>query len=242
MEDKEWLEALQQLEKKLARAQKRGAVLYQKSKLLEEIVDMAKRHEDDARTREHDANALIRQLITRQRELSVMLNRSNTLVARMYETNQMISLEFKEAAKALPAPQQAEIEKKVTQSMAKVEELFKKTGIPDAQTTSTPAELHDPSAVDGSMEGSFTISSDNPRRDGLWSPDRSEKPPVVHAEPVEEHPDGEYTVHPSADHGVKIPVETAVEPEILEDDGEPITTQISEERRRKWWTRFGFGQ
>lgn len=150
---------------KLARALRRLEGLKEKSKLLETQYD-------DARNREKNSNDLVMELLERQRELNVMLNRANIMLNRTQEAMALTSMEFNEIAKALPEPKKAEWSERV----AKVNELFKKTGIQDAEVLG----LDSPDAVD--------FSADQLRKESEQAFGRREnKPPHVEAEVVEDH-------------------------------------------------------
>lgn len=229
MEEKQTPDNNKEKEMKLLRTQKRNAVLQQKAKLLEEMVQEARRREEDARTREADANQLIQQLIARQRELSVMLNRSNALAATMYEANQILAVEFKNAANALPAPKKAELEQAIT----RIDELFKRTGVPDAQISDVPA--FQARNVVEEFEPDF--EEDGSKQGGIWSSNAPYKPPVVEAEPVDE---GWGVVGSAARKESTESEETVV---YEQEDENGFSNQAGDENgRRKWWQFFGGAQ
>ncbi len=107
----------EQLKDKLQRALKAKAVLQEKSKLLE-------RQADDARRREDNQTHVVSELLDRQRETNYMLHSANSVLHRLQETNLALSSEFTELVKELPAPNSPDWEQRV----AKINELFKKTG------------------------------------------------------------------------------------------------------------------
>lgn len=107
----------EQLKEKLMRALKAKAVLTEKSKLLEQ-------QSDDARRREEMHGHFISELLDRQRESNFMLHRANSVLHRLQETNVALSSEFTEFVKELPAPNSPDWEQRV----AKINELFRKTG------------------------------------------------------------------------------------------------------------------
>lgn len=164
-------ETLENLKRKLLRAQSRKAVLLQKSKLLEE--ELAR-----ARAREENSSELVQQLIERQRELNVMLNRSNMMLNRAQDVNSLLSLEVREIVEALPEPKRKESEERIS----RIQELFKQTGI----------QLSDeqPAALEESIEGvdaEFSAHEHADRKKALWG---SGEPAVTEnasqAEPVAE--------------------------------------------------------
>lgn len=220
MEDYTTQEKAQNLEKKLLKTQKRSALLTQKVKLLEEMVQDAKLREDDARTRASDASSLMHELLERQRELNVMLNRSNTLLAHVYEANKMLAVECHDAIQALPAPKKAELEK----TMSKVEELFKKTGVPDAETSETlvdQGDFQDETLVTPPVSEE-TISSS-------WSAESEYQPQLVEAELVDEDQ--------SRIQSLERKIEQLLEDNYIEQD----YSSNEEETKRKWWDRFKIG-
>jgi hypothetical protein len=161
-------EQREKLKDKLARALRRLEGLKQKSKLLE-------MQYEDARNRENNSNELVMELLERQRELNVMLNRANIMLNRTQEAMALTSMEFNEIAKALPEPKKAEWSERV----AKVNELFKKTGIQDAEVLG----LDSPDAAD--------FSADQLKKESEQAFGRREnKPPHVEAEVVEDHQPG----------------------------------------------------
>ncbi|MCC6485579.1 MAG: hypothetical protein IT209_12090 [Armatimonadetes bacterium] len=117
---------IRELEIKLARVQKDRAVFAVKSRLLGEELDRYRNRED----REH---SLVEDLLERQRELNVMLNRSNILLARAQDATAMLSIEFGELARALPETVSPEGDThaqaaNVGDRVQKINDLFRKTG------------------------------------------------------------------------------------------------------------------
>lgn len=109
--------ALQKLKDKLARALRSKAVLTERSKLLAQQVE-------DLQHRESQTDHIVTELLDRQREMNFMLYRANTVLHRIQEANAMLSTEFTELVKELPAPQSPEWDDKVS----KINDLFKRTG------------------------------------------------------------------------------------------------------------------
>ncbi|MFQ3549739.1 MAG: hypothetical protein SNJ70_08320 [Armatimonadota bacterium] len=166
---------LMDLMQKLHRAQKQIAGLKEKSKLLE-------MQYKDAKEREQNNNELVMELIERQRELNVMLNRANIMLNRTQEAMALTSLEFNEMAKALPEPKKAEWAERVE----RINELFKKTGVQDADIANLP---------DNSTSISNGFSKDELKKEskevfgkkqGLWGKPIKDQPQKVEAEIVEE--------------------------------------------------------
>ena len=175
MEDNELIQRATKLKDKLTRAQRQLVGLKEKSKCLE-------MQYQDSREREHHTNELVMELLERQRELNVMLNRANIMLNRTQEAMALTSMEFNEIAKALPEPKKAEWSEKV----AKINELFKKTGIQDAELTAlessnqTPREPFDSTEMKKESEAAFG------KKESVWSRTEKRNPPQVEAEIVEE--------------------------------------------------------
>ncbi len=174
MIENELQQRMNNLKEKLMRAQKQVAVLREKTKLLEEQCV-------DSRQREQHSNELVMELIERQRELNVMLNRANIMLNRTQEAIALTSIEFNEMAKALPEPKKAEWSERV----AKINELFKKTGIHDAEIS----ELGAPSVQQDSLESDELKEESKTafgRFDSLWNKKKKSEPPRVDGEIVED--------------------------------------------------------
>ncbi|MHB9037513.1 MAG: hypothetical protein ACYC64_12675 [Armatimonadota bacterium] len=171
MNENEQRDKSEVLKDKLSRALRRLEGLKEKSKLLE-------MQYEDARTREKNSGELVMELLERQRELNVMLNRANIMLNRTQEAMALTSMEFNEIAKALPEPKKAEWSERV----AKINELFKKTGIQDAEMLGLEA----PDAAKFSAE-EFTRTSEQEfgHKDSFWSGSVRSEPPRVEAELVE---------------------------------------------------------
>jgi hypothetical protein len=115
-----------ELTDKLYKSKREGAIWRQKAELLEQQYW-------DARERERNTYTLVMSLLERQKELNVMLNWANRMLHRTQETMALTSIEFKEIAKALPEPKQKEWEDRI----ARINELFEKSGVPDAEISDT---------------------------------------------------------------------------------------------------------
>jgi hypothetical protein len=128
---------ISKLKDKLNRAMRRTEGLREKSKLLE-------MNYTDAKERETRSTELVMELIERQRELNVMLNRANIMLNRTQETLALTSSEFNEIVKALPEPKKAEWSDRV----ARVNDLFKKAGFQEAETSEIENTATDGPAFD----------------------------------------------------------------------------------------------
>ena len=174
MRKTESVQQIESLKDKLNRALRRVAGLREKSKVLE-------MQYDDARNREGNTNELVMELLERQRELNVMLNRANIMLNRTQEAMALSSMELNEMAKALPEPQKAEWADRVT----RVNELFKQTGVQDAEmgmlgSGPKPEASLDTDELKRESEEAFG------RKQSIWERKEKHDPPRVHAEVVEE--------------------------------------------------------
>ena len=95
------------------------------------------------RQREGMLGDVVHQLMERHREMNVMLNRANLMLHRAQEANAILSLEFTELCHALPAPESPDVKDRIQ----RINELFKKTGIDDAEVVEPPAEPDIPSVI-----------------------------------------------------------------------------------------------
>ena len=182
MDEQKAVQLIETLEKKLTRAQRQLAALREKSKYLE-------MQYDDARTRESNSSELVMELVERQHELNVMLNRAQTMLSRTQEAMALTSLEFNEIAKALPEPKKVEFADRIS----RINELFKKTGIEDADLSlGEPAAEQDQgqgdqeeiiSAAEPDTEREQTKAS---RWDMLWKRKQPRAPEQVDADLVED--------------------------------------------------------
>jgi len=111
---------LEQLKEKLNRALRAKAVLSERSKQLAQQVE-------DLKKREDQTDHLVMEMLDRQRELNFMLHRANSVLQRIQEANAILSTEFTELVKELPAPgggSAPDWEDRVR----KINDLFKRTG------------------------------------------------------------------------------------------------------------------
>lgn len=183
MDEHKAVELIETLEKKLTRAQRQLAALKEKSRFLE-------MQYDDAKVRETNANDLVMELIERQHELNVMLNRAQTMLSRTQEAMALTSLEFNEMAKALPEPKKAEFSDRIS----RINELFKKTGIEDADLaidkspklpdTDEPDKAEAEEAIAAMQE--TTVTTKTSRWESLWRRKQPRVAPNVQAELVDD--------------------------------------------------------
>jgi hypothetical protein len=178
LDEEKAVQLIEILEKKLTRAQRQIAGLREKSKYLE-------MQYDDAKVRESNSSELVMELIERQHELNVMLNRAQTMLSRTQEAMALTSLEFNEMAKALPEPKKAEFSDRIT----KINELFKKTGVEDADLA-----IEKPSDEQESDEAEETIAAEEAtpedtktsRWDSFWKRKQPHTPQNVQADLVDD--------------------------------------------------------
>ena len=228
MEHSDLARQIDELKEKLHRAQRQTSGLRQKSKYLE-------LQYGDAKQREQNNNELVLQLLDRQRELNVMLNRANIMLNRTQEVMALTSMEFNEMAKALPEPKKAEWSGRVT----RVNELFKKTGIQDAEIGALegsgppPGESLDAESLKKEAEEAF------PKKASVWDRQEPRKPPHVEAEVADEE---------TGDAGAPelVADEVLVSSTEPDNDGHEAreSTESKEEdqlvfapRRKPWWQR-----
>lgn len=221
---KDLLAEVSELKEKLQRSQRQVSGLRQKSKYLE-------LQYEDSRSREKNTNDLIMELLERQRELNVMLNRANIMLNRTQETMALTSVEFNEMAKALPEPKKQEWADRV----ARINELFKKSGVEDAEVVGPQATNPPPLTESLDTNELRQESKQTFHKASVWDSRRQSAPPEVHAEPVEEKPsqpqiriqEPELTVLDAGDapdHGSVSDVSDA---------------PVFPPRRKSWWRKAG---
>lgn len=221
-------EHIEQLKDKLNRALRQLAGYKQKSKYLE-------MQYQDSKGREGNTNELIMELLERQRELNVMLNRANIMLNRTQEAMALSSMELNEMAKALPEPKKAEWADRV----AKVNDLFKQTGVADAEMGGLEAGSVKPADASFAKEDMKKESEAAfPKRESIWERHERREPPHVQAEIVEEQADpepqpesiklmAEDTPAPQAPESGEAETEAAGTPESL----------LFPPRRKSWWRK-----
>lgn len=177
MDEQKAVQLIEILEKKLTRAQRQIAGLKEKSRLLE-------MQYDDAKVRESNSNELVMELIERQHELNVMLNRAQTMLSRTQEAMALTSLEFNEMAKALPEPKKAEFSDRIT----RINELFKKTGIEDADLAIEKTPQPEPEQVEEAIAAAeeTTVTTKTSRWESLWKRKQAPVAPTVQADLIDD--------------------------------------------------------
>ena len=228
MEYSDLARQIDELKEKLHRAQRQTTGLRQKSKYLE-------LQYGDSKDREKNTNELVMQLLDRQRELNVILNRANIMLNRTQEVMALTAMEFNEMAKALPEPKKAEWSERVT----KVNELFKKTGVQDAEigalegSSPPPGDLLDAEALAKESENAF------PKKAAVWDRREPRKPPHVEAEAAQEESS-------SANAAELVIDEVLVQSREPENEAHEVkeSTESKDQdqlvfapRRKSWWQR-----
>lgn len=155
--------AVDKIKEKLHRALKSKAVLSERSKQLAKQVE-------DFQKREDQTEQVLSELLERQRELNFMLHRSNSVLYRIQEANAVLSTEFTELVKELPAPNAPDWEERVN----RINDLFKKTG-----------SMADEMQEDVFKKGIDTDISSS-RTDSTESKPSSEEPVTIEPEPENE--------------------------------------------------------
>lgn len=217
MDDREELQRqVRELQEKLVRTERRLAALRERSKLL-------RMQYDDSRQREQNTTDIINELLERQRELNVMLNRANIMLNRAQEAMALTSVELNEMAKSLPEPKKAEWEQRV----AKINELFKKTGVQDAELMAIPSSAGENFETIESEELKKESERAFARDPSIWEMNGDRTPPHVESFPVEE--------------GSK--EEEAPRVQIVEAQDDTAAQELRPEavifppRRKPWWRR-----
>ena len=229
LEESELIGKVEQLKSKLVRAQRQIAGLKEKSKYLG-------MEYEDSRLREKNTNDLVMELLERQRELNVMLNRTNIMLSRTQEVMALTSVEFNEMAKALPEPKKAEWSDRVS----RINDLFKKTGIADAELPepgkpeNPHAESLDSDELKQEAEKAFSW------KDAIWNRKNPRTPPQVEATPVEEETSSVATAAPPQEE-ITVPEES---PEAVvsgnggeSDERDEMDKLLFPPRPKSWWRR-----
>lgn len=216
MNEADLIKQLEQTKEKLHRAMRRTEGLKNKSAMLE-------MQYKDARDREQHTNGLVMELIERQRELNVMLNRANIMLNRAHEAMALTSVEFNEMAKALPEPKKAEWSERV----ARINDLFQKTGIQDGDVLNT--ESPEPPSLE-SDEMKRESQEAFSRKESIWGSKEKRQPAPVEAELL---PEDQPEPQPEQQSG-------ELEITIIENasDQEPEPEDAREQRRKSWWSRI----
>jgi hypothetical protein len=129
--------SISRLKERLNKARHQKELAVQKAKMLEEQTVRDKE-------REGMLTQVLQQLMDRQRELNVMLNRANLMLNRAQETNAILSLEFSELCHALPAPEDPEVKDRIQ----RISDLFKRTGADDVEISNVAeSTVEQPSVI-----------------------------------------------------------------------------------------------
>jgi hypothetical protein len=217
---------MQELREKLNRAMRRAEGLRQKSKVLEQQYG-------DSRTREHNTNQLVMELLERQRELNVMLNRANIMINRTHEAMALTSLEFNEMAKALPEPKKAEWSDRVT----RINALFKKTGLQDAEFGDIES-LPSP-AVSDSLDGEDLKHESEEvfgRKQSIWSRPGVHEPAKVEAEAVSD--EEVHAVRSAAEAATAVADDAPAFSQSDDSDQDGDDHLLFGPRRKSWWHKI----
>lgn len=222
MSDNELFQQIDALRAKLQRANVRLAGLRAKAKYLE-------LHYEDARERERNANDLVTELLERQKELNVMLNRANIMLNRTQEAMALTSMEFNEMAKSLPEPKKAEWSSRI----ARINELFKKTGVQDAEVVGL--ESSNPQLAESLETDELQRESDQVFRvdEAVWTRKSARTPPGVDAEPLDDESSLAEAQAPHAPAAHALRSEAAEESQEVPDED----SLIFPPRRKPWWRR-----
>ena len=223
-------ERIREMEAKIAQLQKDRSTFYARSKLLQEELEHYRR-------RELRQDQTVDTLLERQRELHVMLNRSNIMLARAHEATAMLSAEFGELARALPAPDQASNPKEaqeVESRVKKINDLFKKTGhLSDqiAQTLraqpGTMAAAGQPHAA--SMGTGYRAERPRPNPEATWG---SAAAGASETSSVNESSPGGYQAASEPSEPIQSQPEVSMEPEDNDQEG---MEGVGEENGAGFW-------
>ncbi len=193
---------VQELESKIARLDREKAVFSAKSRLYADELNRSHR-------REMAQESLVAELVERQHELNVMLNRSNVMLARAHEATAMLSVEFGELARALPEPLALDAEdpemEQIEDRLQRINSLFKKTGSLSAEIAETlhrnaaaadAAEAHTPAPA----EARETVAAQTPaeKKPAPARPMPPSEPEPAAAAPVEPPPQPAPSAAPQA--------------------------------------------
>lgn len=226
-------ERVEQLKDKLNRALRQLAGYKEKSKVLE-------MQYQDSKGREGNTNELIMELLERQRELNVMLNRANIMLNRTQEAMALSSMELNEMAKALPEPKKAEWADRV----ARVNDLFKQTGVEDAEMGALESGSARPAdTAFGKDEMKKESESAFGKKSSIWDRKEQREPPQVQAEIVEEEEAPEpqqENIRLVADDAPSVEQAESPSPAEVEDAAEASEEDglLFPPRRKMWWRKM----
>ena len=231
LKQSELFKQIDELRDKLHRAQRQATGLRQKGKYLELQYGYA-------RDREKNTNDLVMELLERQRELNVMLNRANIMLNRTQEVMALTSMEFNEMAKALPEPKKVEWSERVT----KVNELFKKTGIQDAEIGGLESSNPPPSESIDSDEMKKESEEAFPKSESSWKKPETQDAGPIQAEVVEEETAGSDDPEELVTGEVLVSSEDAETRDARKDAESGIAEDedalVFGPRRKSWWQRM----
>lgn len=235
MDDKDLLQQISILKEKLSKAQRQTAGLKEKSKCLE-------MQYGDSKNREQTNNELVMELLERQRELNVMLNRANIMLSRTQEAMALTSLEFNEMVKALPEPKKAEWSDRVS----RINDIFKKTGIQDAEVLGL--ESSNPRPGDSFSKDEMKKESEEAfgKQSSIWDRREQREPPRIQAELVEEDEISESQHEQSNISYINTKVTISDEEHEISQESSDGTDQesVSEDdsffqpRKKSWWHKI----
>jgi hypothetical protein len=252
--------SIQRLKERLTKLLHQHDLATQKSKMLEEQTERDKQ-------REQMLTDLTHQLMDRQRELNVMLNRANIMLNRAQEANTILSLEFTELCHALPAPEDPEVQDRIH----RINDLFRNTGITDAEVAISPEKPSESAivtppptepqevtvaayvveeAVEPAGNGAKTPTSGEAKLDELFGrtgdEDIPQKPSARPARPARppiiDEPMPEYQPAFRTEPDFVVPQMPSVEPE---PEPEPVGVVASADTSsfassgRRWWQLLG---
>lgn len=237
MDENGLFQKINSLQEKLGKAQRQVAGFKEKSKILE-------MQYEDSKGREQATNELVKELLERQRELNVMLNRANIMLSKTQEAMAVTSLEFNEMAKALPEQKKAEWSDRVS----RINDLFKKTGIQDAEVlgleSSNPVHGDDSFSKDEMENESETAFG----KKSIWDRKEQRVPPKVEAELVDEGHEDTQQPQKSDQEDSIIDTEATISEENLEtahDRFDAISNRLADAdnlvctpRKKSWWQRI----
>lgn len=195
---------IRELELKVAKLQRERGVFAAKARLLSEELEKY-------RSRELRQDNTVESLLERQREMNVMLNRSNIMLSKAQNATAMLSLEFGELARALPETivqddegEEGSAVSTVDERINRINDLFKKTGelsqeIADTlygaqQAAADPQQAHQappppppppPRAEPQSFAGYHNRPEPNPGHVDAAEPEPQDEAPVETPQPAD---------------------------------------------------------
>ncbi len=229
---------VREMEIKLAKALRERSVYSTKSRLLAEELEQY-------RQRELRQDGTVEQLIERQHELNVMLNRSNIMLAKAQDAAAMLSLEFGELARALPEPppdapvsEIVDIESRVS----RINNLFKQSGKLSEEIAETLSESKEAQkrAEKPTDSGGFNWrkteeSRPDPKQEEPVPKETDQAPDQFLGTPNHPVPEEKPFLHIATDEGntASQALEEATDPQ-----EEQQTKDVDPENSGAWWRRF----